>query len=349
MHLSPPINRRVCGSSLILALAVLVLSRSDYARAQANHMQVKEQAAASATTSRSRLPAIEIKIQMTGNQFKPDAPIGVMADISNVSDARVFLRRADTVLILPPEVERSGGGILTTSSAFPTEWETPADQQILSLRPNESYRVFWNYVTENAPEQRRGGSQSFFQWLRTLFGWTRFIPFTPGEYPITVEAKYWDQKKFEEYDYHTAFQSKTVQFAAPQPVILFGAALGGLIFWALSIVRAEQSEANGATVGLLKTAKTYGKTIAAILGSILLSWIVTILLSRVSEAQFFIKVTVSDVWGAVALGFIANYGGWALLDKMISPSTKKAAAAPSQVLNAPAQPSPPAPPPTTKQ
>jgi hypothetical protein len=43
----------------------------------------------------------------------------------------------------------------------------------------------------------------------------------------------------------------------------------------------------------------------------------TVVLSRIAETQFFIKVSVSDFWGAIAVGFLANYGGWALLDKMV--------------------------------
>ena len=54
-----------------------------------------------------------------------------------------------------------------------------------------------------------------------------------------------------------------------------------------------------------------------LVGSILLSVIITILLSRIAETQFFIKVSVSDFWGAIAVGFLANYGGWAMLDKMV--------------------------------
>jgi hypothetical protein len=33
-------------------------------------------------------------------------------------------------------------------------------------------------------------------------------------------------------------------------------------------------------------------------------------------------VSVSDFWGAIATGFLANYGGWALLDKMIPVKNK---------------------------
>jgi hypothetical protein len=49
----------------------------------------------------------------------------------------------------------------------------------------------------------------------------------------------------------------------------------------------------------------------------LLSAIVTILLARVSETQFLIRITVSDFWGAIAVGFIANYIGAKIFERII--------------------------------
>ena len=49
----------------------------------------------------------------------------------------------------------------------------------------------------------------------------------------------------------------------------------------------------------------------------LLSAIVTILLSRVSESQFLIRISITDFWGAIAIGFISNYLGYEILKKLI--------------------------------
>ena len=136
-------------------------------------------------------------------------------------------------------------------------------------------------------------------------------------YGITVEAKYWDQANFNGGNYHTAVVAKTAEYSAPQSIILVGAILGGLIFTGLSMVRSEQSALSGVSVGALNAAVTYGKIAATLIGSVLLSVIITILLSRIEQTQFFVKVSVSDFWGAIAVGFLANYGGWALLDKMV--------------------------------
>jgi hypothetical protein len=49
-----------------------------------------------------------------------------------------------------------------------------------------------------------------------------------------------------------------------------------------------------------------------------LSIIVTILLARLSDSQFIIRVTVSDLWGAIAVGFIGAASGPSILQKFIN-------------------------------
>jgi hypothetical protein len=46
---------------------------------------------------------------------------------------------------------------------------------------------------------------------------------------------------------------------------------------------------------------------------VFLSVITTILLSRIAESQFLVRVTVNDVWGAIAVGFLANFAGYNVL------------------------------------
>jgi hypothetical protein len=175
----------------------------------------------------------------------------------------------------------------------------------LCLKPGETYRVFW---VENP-------TFDFWQWLQ-------YLRFVPGAYPITVEAKYWSQAKFDGDDYHTAVADKTVDFAAPESIILFGAIVGGFIFALLSWVRAEESDQPNTPPSRMDKVPPYVKISLSLLGSALLSVIITILLSRIQETQFFIKVSVSDLWGAIAVGFLGNYGGFALLDKIIPGAAK---------------------------
>lgn len=264
--------------------------------------QVKQTNSPQETSPLRNPPAIDIKVETFRKQLVPGDAVGVVADITNNSSKPVFLREQDVQLLFALEVERTGS---STDGWFPTEYREKSP--ILCLKPGETYRVFW------IPP-----SQSF-----DLFRWIQFFRFVPGAYPISVETKYWDQAKFDGNDYHTAVADKTVDFAAPESIILLGAMLGGLIFAGLSIIREEEQPPKaGTSPSRLDNASPWVRIPLTLIGSMLLSVIVTILLSRIQETQFFIKVSVSDLWGAVAVGFLANYGGFALLDKMVPAAGK---------------------------
>lgn len=305
----------------VLALAILALSSTDVMPAQQKPTLGKQTGLTQATPTARNLPAIDIKVETFRKQIVPGAVLGVMADVSNKSSAPIYLREKEAQFVLPPEAARTDIGAYSWDGFFPTEWSEP-EPHVICLKPNETYRIFASPNSERDEEKPEESSTLSDVW-RKFRRYFQFIGFTPGEYPITVEVKYWDQRNFDGGDYHVATATKIVEFAAPQRIILLGAVLGGLIFWVLATVREEQNTANGAPPGRLNTAKASGKKIAAMVGSILMSVIITILLSRISETQFFIKVTVSDLWGAIAVGFLANYGGWALLDKMVPRGGKR--------------------------
>ncbi len=75
----------------------------------------------------------------------------------------------------------------------------------------------------------------------------------------------------------------------------------------------------------MEVVQKFAKEIAGIFGAILLSAIVTILLSRISETQLLIKVSIADFWGAIAIGFVANYLGARGLEKLLPQSGSSSA------------------------
>jgi hypothetical protein len=296
----------------LFALAILAFASSNAIQAQ-QKPTASNQSAPTQTTkptpiqaTSSNVPAIEIKVETFRKQVVAGTSIGVVADITNNSALPVYLQNEDVRVVQLPDVTN-----FNYAGKFPTEPDPAEGQaQILSLKPKETYRVFF---LAGQPEK-----------------WYRYISFNPGVYPITVEVKYWDKREFKSDDYHLVFETKSAEYAAPEWVILLGAIVGGLIFIVLSMVRAEQNIAPTASTGPATVAKKVGKTILTLLGSVLMSVIITILLSRIQETQFFIKVTVSDFWGAIAVGFLANYGGWALLDKIV-PGARRDGAAGNQI------------------
>jgi len=237
---------------------------------------------------------------------------------------------------------------------FPTEHETSSDQGlqygVITLQPKSSYQVFWR------PTGARGreipGDASIAQslsirvvnLLQQVVTFLEYVFFTPGRYKLTAQVKYWRGPKTNEGTYYTIAKTTELQIAAPQSVIMLGAIVRGIIAFAVlprsRRYRTTVTETN--TTVTLKSAvsrvfpATYG-----LFGAALLSVIVTILLARMADTQFLVKVTVNDFWGAIAIGFVANYFGSRALERLLPVSKMTATlkeAAPSNDDRTPPQP-----------
>lgn len=271
-----------------------------------------DQPAVTDSTESKNPPMIDIRIETFRKQIVAGKVLGVAADITNKSSGPIYLREQDIHLILPPEVVGPDALVSSVNGCFVTETREQ-DPRVLALKPNETYRIFWS---QGPQQQSTTDSIRRRLWLLT---------FTPADYPIMVEAKYWTRRSFDNDGYHTAIETKPANFAAPQSIIVLGAILGGLIFTVLSWIRKAEEDAPKAVSNWPSDRPwTAGRAFLTIAGSILLSITITILLSRIQDTQFFIKVTVEDFWGAIAIGFFANYGGWKVLDKMFPAATTKA-------------------------
>jgi hypothetical protein len=143
-----------------------------------------------------------------------------------------------------------------------------------------------------------------------------FIFFTPGDYKISVVAEYWENEELPDGDYRTSTQAAMIRVAAPQSVILLGAVSGGFIAYLLLRVNRRQGETTDERGRATMIKRIIGE-VARFIGSILLSAIITILLSRISETQFLVRVTVNDFWGAIAVGFIASWVGSRTIEKFL--------------------------------
>lgn len=254
---------------------------------------------------------IEISIESSRPQLTAGTGLGIVAEIKNLSDNTVYLRETHFVLVLPPELHnpRTQGEWGGKYGFFPTE---SSREVSLALRPGDTYKAFWTTKRE---------SSSLFSYLAdSIMSELYFIFFSPGDYKITVVAKYWTDPKTPSNDFRTVTRSTTLPVAAPQFVILFGASIGGLIAYFLlpQARRRLMQPSERSEMRLLYFTLRFSKESAGIVGSVLLSIIITILLSRISETQFLIRVTVNDLWGAIAIGFIANYTGSKVLSKILS-------------------------------
>jgi len=163
--------------------------------------------------------------------------------------------------------------------------------KVVEVAPGSNTTVFWNGRT-------RGSNR-----VAELF-----IP--PGPYPVTIVTDYWLKKEDAEQKSTDSRQSYstiiTVLIEASESTIMIGAGIGGVIAYFLLPGARFFTSPTGQGKKRSVVLREYAQGVAA---SILLSITATILLSRLADTQFIVKVTVNDIWGAIAIGFVASASG----------------------------------------
>jgi hypothetical protein len=134
----------------------------------------------------------------------------------------------------------------------------------------------------------------------------QFLLLTPGDYKVGVVVRYHLEGDPQNIN-KTAIQAALVHISAPELVILIGAATGGLLGYIISRIYLSEKRPLKGRFAIL----------VGMLGSMLLSAIVTILLAHISETQFLVRINITDLWGAIAVGFISSIVGFRILDNFI--------------------------------
>jgi hypothetical protein len=273
---------------------------------------------------------LDIKLETSRTQPTVGSGLGIQALIKNTSNTDVYFKEKSVVLVLPPELLASSLDAYWYGY-FPTNHNGDPDKSDIMIKPGGIYLVDWHTSSDDSSDWSKCEqwvniirfacqySPSFvLNIIHVVATELNFVFFVPGDYKISVIAQYWTNSggstasgsnpiTMNTGEYRTATQAATVRVAAPQSVILLGAALGGLIAFFIFPHRNDGP----------RTAKGRSKMIAGMAGAMLLSMIVTILLARISETQFLIRVTVADFWGAIAVGFVANYVGVKIFDRIL--------------------------------
>jgi len=301
---------------------------------------------------------IEIKIESTTPRLTPGTGLGISAEITNKSQSIIYLYEKKITMYPPPQLVGSQDPT-GWYGFFPTEHKEEDSNSSnndskeeddsyssyyevsIAIRPGKSYKVFWYYNPASDIIQKSEDKRSasiffpFYRYIPEFLKYNsylisselRFLFFKPGDYPITVSANYWKsppmptEKQGARDLYYTKIQDKALTVYAPQSIIIVGAFLGGIVSYFIipdSRRRLISSTPPSSSRNILAI---IGLGSANITGAMLLSAIITVLLARVSETQFLIRVTVADFWGGVAIGFIANYSGTELLNKIKNSAT----------------------------
>ena len=162
---------------------------------------------------------------------------------------------------------------------------------------------------------------------KSLTGWwgrkINALGFVPGDYTLRVVCPYWknpDDARNKSPNYFTQVAESTLPMVAAQTTILIGAALGGLMTFFLlpSLWLPMTREWTALSWWHKLFIVCRGLSVSA-----LLSVMIAILLSRMSDSPFLIKVSVQDFWGAIAIGFIAGTSGTAVLQKFTISQAEK--------------------------
>lgn len=289
-----------------------------------------------ATTPGVGVP-ITISLTASRAQLTAGSTVGITAIITNTArDSTIYLTQSSITLMQSPELEGPSESIRAWYAYFPTEAQTDVqgkpihpDSIVLALAPGTSAHVSWWPTRPGVPpegpiSEGRILNETIDQVLNEL----RFLFFSPGDYQLSVQTKYWTNASRPPQRYYISTQSLAVRVMAPQFVILLGAALGGLIAYSLfpgrrtqQIVEVDKEVGSHRVQRVKRESARLSGSVGLALGAMLWSAIATILLSRLSDTQFVVRVSVNDFWGAIAIGFVAQYAGSKWLEKLLTPST----------------------------
>ena len=240
---------------------------------------------------------IEMKIHTSRSVVIAGSGFGIVADIQNKSDQSIYFRPKYFTMTLPAEIDPDPPTVWW--ALIPPQYSEATNfEQIIHLAPSAKTTAFWASGDQPVKES----------WVKTWF-WKYYnlISFPPGEYTIKIVGSYWpDYASADQQlsNYNTDTAEIKVVVAAPQWVIIIGAVIGGLIaYFLLPNARLHPQRLDWSGLGT----------------AVLLSSIVTILIARLSETQFLIRVTINDFWGAITIGFIAGASGTAILQKYFPP------------------------------
>lgn len=298
---------------------------------------ILDHARAAEPETNEEINLIQINIEGTRPELTVGIGLGISAEITNLSKRNaIYLTEMDLTLTPAPELISATGELVNWWAYFPdmdrknyykADWtEEGRYYAVAELKPGETITAFWwTAATTAAGPKRKPHSavgQAIGELWATVLSELKFILFAPGDYKVTVSTTYWvHPEQPGSQNYHHAVQSKMLHASAPQTVILFGAAVGGIFAYFIhpqARRRLIDSAPSRGRTFLYVATRRFLQEIGGAFAALLLITIVTILLSRISETQFVIRVTVSDLWGAITIGFVANYAGSTILSKILA-------------------------------
>lgn len=268
--------------------------------------------------------------QVVRVQIKTSRPVvtleksfGVYADVENVSTIPLTLVAGFTTLAIQPELT-STGCVWGFDGFFPTE---PFDSNsTIRIQPGEHYTVLWNLDRKRAKCPDDASPKGFWDRLTWFFRkLSDPLNFSPGNYIFVVEGKAFTSpgdigqaangRPVAKGPFHTFSESTSLEVVISQVQAIIAAVFGGVLAYLVTLARGGADLARFQQSGDTKARVGASFVIVKnLLSAMLLSATVTILLSRVSETNFPVKVTIADFWGSLTIGFVAYFAGTRFID-----------------------------------
>lgn len=247
--------------------------------------------------------------------------VTVHGRIRNNADMPIWIVDTRARLTVPAAIwGPSSTTPLNSMHAFIPTTDPSMSDQIQRIGAKGAYTVSWLLDYSEVARASRGGSvdatkdaeelSDVGQILkRTQQTFWNYLFFEPREYEVVANIHVWTQPPKRGSDGNvsnvgdsfTMTASAVPTFTTPQTVLIFGAAIGGLICF---LLRSTTSVGNQE----LTKRKAFELSLG-IPSAILLCVIGTIMLSRLSSSDFIVSVSVNDLWGAIATGFVIQWGG----------------------------------------
>jgi hypothetical protein len=273
------------------------------------------------------LEAIEVDVELRPSRSKVVAGElwSVVGEVENRSKQTIWIVNRFSMLTLPPELWGQLSLAGSMAAFFPTVFSRPNTDEIIRIEPGKSYFINWKLDTRMG--QQREPENLIDRVLdivhRVGNAWTEHLFFVPGEYIVSANVHVWPTpprleggKVVNPGESITQSTSIEVSVEASQWVLIFGAIVGGMLAFLLQLLHGVRGVFDGRFVSHGRSRRFV--TVLVGLGSaLLLTSIVTILLSRLSSADFLINVEVRDVWGALATGFVIQWWGFAYIAKVL--------------------------------
>jgi hypothetical protein len=323
-------------SALLLCLAIPVVGAAgapvphiSEAAAQAPSGSDGEDVATDGDSTAGR-QLVKVTIATSRSEVTSEGGFGIFADLQNVSPVPLKMRAAETMLVIQPELAGDHNCILAVDGFYATEGGgTTAGNSSgeIIIQPREHYVAFWDVSGSNlgqckpatAKQDNTDAKRRWFTWHPMAYLLNQ-LAFVPGNYAFVVVGKaYRVPNGQQESIYHTYTDQVKLHVGLTQFDAMLAAMLGGVIGYIVVALRdgGDFSKYTFASGTYLEIVKSYLIVLRNMFSAALVSAVVTILLSRISDTQFPIKVSVADFWGALTVGFVAYFVGNKLIDRIV--------------------------------